>query len=203
MKRAIPLIVATTLLTSSAASAAIFYVTPRILGGVIIHIDGAINLGDDQQFDRIASRYPSATTIVEPNSSGGNVYSALLISAAIWDRGLSTWLANYDTCNSACAWIWFGGRRSVIQRNAEMCFHQPYNSKTGQTSPEVSEAIVGVLKHYGLTDYQARALVNAAPPESARCATEGWAFRLGFHPQIVPTPFAVRTCQSKFCLAVP
>jgi hypothetical protein len=130
-------------------------------------------------------------------------YSALLIGASIWDRGLSTFIANYDTCNSACAWIWFGGRRSVIQRNAEMCFHQAYNSKTGQTSPEVSEAIVGVLKHYGLTDYQARALVNAAPPESARCATEAWAFRLGFHPQIVPTPFAVRTCQSKFCLAVP
>jgi hypothetical protein len=85
MKRAILLIVATTLLMSSAASAASFYVTPRILGGVIIHIDGTINFGDNQQFDRIASRYPSATTIVELNSSGGNLYSALLISVTIWD----------------------------------------------------------------------------------------------------------------------
>jgi hypothetical protein len=59
------------------------------------------------------------------------------------------------------------------RRDAEMCFHQAYNPKTGQTSPEVSEAIVGVLKLYGLTNYQARALVNAAPPESADAQLRG------------------------------
>jgi hypothetical protein len=49
----------------------------------------------------------------------------------------------------------------------------------------------------------AAGLINAAPPESARCATEWWAIRLGFRPQIVPTPFAMRSCQSKFCLTMP
>ena len=140
MKRAIPLIVATTLLTSSAANAANFYVTQRLLGGVVIHVDGIINFNDDQEFARIVARYPSATTIVEPNSSGGNLYSALVIGGTIWDRGLSTYLASYDTCNSACAWVWFGGRRSVIQQDAEMCFHQPYNIQTGKTNSSAIDA---------------------------------------------------------------
>jgi hypothetical protein len=204
MKRTILLIVAATLLTSSAASAANFYVTQRIFGtGVIIHIDGVIDLNDEQKFARIASRYPPATTIVELDSPGGHVVASLIIGDMIWAHGLDTMLRNGDECASSCTLIWLSGRHAVIQRNTPLCFHQPSDSRNGQVVPEGIEIIVEHLKHYGLTEYQARALINAAPPESARCATEWWALRLGFRPQIVPTPFAMRFCQSKFCLAVP
>jgi len=202
MKRAIPLLVATTLLTSSAASAASFYVTARSVGGVIVHIDGVINIGDDQKFARIASRYPSATTIVEPDSPGGYLGPALNIAEMIWRSGLDTILYNYDRCSSACTFIWLSGRHAVIQRNTPLCFHQSYD-KDGKTDPQADEYVAGRLQNYGLTSYQAHALVTAAPPESARCATEWWAHRLGFQPQVVLTPFAMSLCQSKFCLAAP
>jgi hypothetical protein len=172
-------------------------------GGVIIHIDGVVNWGDDQKFARIASQYPPDTTFVEPDSPGGSAYPAINIGDMIWERGLGTVLWKDDMCNSACTLIWLSGRRAVIQRNTRMCFHQPFDSRNGQANSDTIEDGVAHLKHYGLTEYQARALVNAAPPQSARCATEWWAYRLGFHPQIVPTPFATRLCRSKFCLAVP
>jgi len=91
----------------------------------------------------------------------------------------------------------------VIQRNTPLCFHQSSDPETGKTHPEVNEYIAGRLQTFGLTAHQARSLINAAPPENARCATEWWAALLGFRPQIVPTPLAMRSCQSKFCLAVP
>jgi hypothetical protein len=186
-------------LTGGAANAANFYATPRWLGGTIIHIDGDINFGDEQRFERIVSQYPSNTTIVEPNSFGGNVKAALLIGAIIEERGLSTWISSNDTCNSACPWIWFAGRHSTIERDATMCFHQPSDPRTGKVNPEIVWIIVEYLKHLGLTDFQARSLVNAAVPESARCATEWWAYRLGFNPQIV---LLARFCQAKYCLVI-
>jgi hypothetical protein len=179
MKRTILPIVAATLLTLStmnSAYAANFYVTQRLLGGVIIHIDGLINLDDEKRFARIASRFPPATTIVEPNSPGGNVFAALNISDMIWERSFDTMLMNYDMCNSACTWIWLSGRHALIRRNTQMCFHQPFDIRNGAAIPEAAEIIAGRLQTYGLTAYQARALVNAAPPESARCATESWLF---------------------------
>jgi hypothetical protein len=205
MKRTILLIVAAALFTLPAMSsthAANIYVTQRLLGGVIIHIDGDINLNDEQRFARIASQYPSGT-VVEPDSLGGIVGPALGISDLIWKRGFDTMLMSYDVCASACTLIWLSGRHSVIQRNTPLCFHQAYNSQNGETSSEANEYIAAHLQAYGLTAHQARALINAAPPESARCATEWWAIRLGFRPQIVPTPFAMRSCQSKFCLTMP
>jgi hypothetical protein len=178
------------------------YVTARLFGGTIIHIDGRINEGDEKNFAHIASRY-SAGTIVEPDSAGGNVGAALAIADIIWGRGFDTKLSVNDRCSSACTYIWLSGRHAVIQQNSALCFHQPYDPRTNKTDAELNEYIASRLQRFGLTAMQARALVNAAVPENMRCATEWWAFQLGFQPQDVFTINAMRQCQSKFCLARP
>jgi len=92
--RKILLIVATTLLTLpaiSSAHAANFYITQRLFGGVIIHVDGKIKMGDEQRFARIAFQYPPGT-VVEPDGGGGVVGAGLDISDLIWKHGFDTML---------------------------------------------------------------------------------------------------------------
>jgi hypothetical protein len=187
----------------SPAQAANIYVTTRFWGGANIHITGFVNVGDEKRFARIASQYPVGT-IVELDSQGGNLGAAIDIADIISARGFDTMLtADAEMCGSACAYIWLSGRHAVVQRNALLCFHQAYDPATMETSPEVNEFVARHIQTYGLNRRQAWALANAAPPDNARCATEWWAAQLGFDPQIVPTPYAMRFCQSKFCLAKP
>jgi membrane-bound ClpP family serine protease len=179
------------------------YVTSRVWGGVIIHINGFINWGDEQKFAHIASRYP-AGTLVDLDSRGGFIGPALDIADIISARGFDTMLTvNDEVCASACAYIWLSGRHAVVQQNSLLCFHQGRDATTGQPSPEANEMVARRIQAYGLNRNQAWKLANAAPPENVRCATEWWAAQLGFDPQIVPTFYAMRFCQSKFCLAKP
>jgi hypothetical protein len=106
-------------------------------------------------------------------------------------------------CGSACPIIWFGGRRSLIQRNSLLVFHMPYDAQTGKASPAAIAAVIDYLRFVGLSDRQARFLATAALPEDGWVATEASALALGFHPQVVITPLATRTCQSRFCLGIP
>ena len=187
----------------SPAQAADIYATSRFWGGTIIHLEGWINQGDDQKFARLASRYPTGT-IVELDSPGGYAGPAFEIADTISARGFDTMLtADANGCASGCAYIWLSGRHAVVQQNALLCFHQA-RTETGEAAPpEVQELIAQRIQAYGLNRRQAWALANAAPPQNMRCATEWWAAQLGFQPQIVPTPYAMRLCQSKFCLARP
>ena len=99
--------------------------------------------------------------------------------------------------------IWLVGRHSVIQRTAHLCFHQAYQAMTYRTDPELNALLVNKFVSYGLTQQQAVGLVNAAPPEDARCMNLIWGLLLGFKPQPVFAIGALRACQAKFCQALP
>jgi hypothetical protein len=118
------------------------------------------------------------------------VLPALLIAEMVRDRGYSTRITVLTECLSACPLIWFSGRHAVIQR-------------AGQPNAEVNEAVVAYLQTVGLTERQARFLVNAALPSEGWVATEQAAYALGFRPQIISSLFGWRSCQAKFCLAIP
>jgi hypothetical protein len=187
----------------SPAHAAEMYVSARWFGGTIIHIDGTINFGDEKKFAAF-THYDPATTIVQLDSLGGSVVSAVEIGRMIWARGYTTVLMKQNVCSSACTLIWLSGRHSIIQRYTPLCFHEAFDNRTGQSNEDANSYIMAHLKTVGLTDRQASALVHAAPPSSARCATEWWASQLGFTPQIVTSILGGhRACQAKFCLSMP
>ena len=171
-------------------------------GNHVVHIDGRLNLGDEKKVAAIDFHDPEHT-VVQATGPGGNVYPALQISDVIHQRGWATMLAAEQLCASACTYIWLSGRRSVIQRGALLCFHQVSDGNTHQPLPEVNPYLASRLVEYGLTRQQAWALVNAAPPEDARCMNPIWSMLLGFHPQSVFTFGAVNACRAKFCRALP
>jgi hypothetical protein len=198
------LAVVSVLLPLQGAQGADITIAPRLFGGTLVHISGRIFPGDETKFAaKTASIADRTNTLIWLTSPGGNVFAALAIAQLIRDRGYSTMVNRLGGCASACPLIWFSGRHAIIQRNSLLVFHMPYDARNGQPSPEAIEVVVAYLQTVGLTKSQAHFLATAAAPSDGWVATEAAAFALGFRPQIILSPLAARTCQAKFCLAIP
>jgi hypothetical protein len=126
-----------------------------------------------------------------------------MIAETIHQRGWRTMIRVGQVCVSACTYIWLSGRHSIMQRGASLCFHQAFDSETLKPVPEINPILADRLVDYGLTKQQAWALLNAAPPEDARCMNLIWGLSLGFRPQVVFTIGGLSACQAKFCQAIP
>ena len=104
----------------------------------IITIQGAITLGDENRFRRLALN--SNDAIVFLDSPGGLVFPALEIGKMIRVRGFSTAVQDAK-CNSACAFIWLAGSPRVMNNAATIGFHAPYVD--GKNGKKISTAVQG------------------------------------------------------------
>lgn len=87
-------------------------------------------------------------------SGGGNVYEGLQLGSILDDKGVATYLPAGSSCESACAYVFFGG--AVRRANGEIGVHQFYYSGeeaaasetrgiTISTAQYTTAEIIGVL----------------------------------------------------------
>lgn len=99
-------------------------------------------------------------------------------------------------CWSACPLIWLSGRHAIVQRDSYLGFH-------AANMPAGTAMMAEYLAELGLTPPQINYTLRTPQPD-IRLATETDARALGFHVERVPSLLgAWRSCQSKYCLAVP
>ena len=162
-------------------------------GGIVVHINGDINPGDEKAFSALEISNPDKT-LVWLTSSGGDLVTAFRIGKQIKQLGLTTVVHTGGLCGSSCAMIWMAGRHAIIERNSELVFHAPYEVRSpDKPSQQAINAMVAYLMEVaGLTERQALALATAAPPSEGWAATEAAARALGFQPQVVSS---ILTCR--------
>ena len=100
-----------------------------------LFFNGAI-LQEDESYLREAIRDNEITTLVA-NSPGGNVYSGLLLSGVIFDKGINVYIPRGAICMSACAFVYFAGKERLI--DGLLGVHQfatPSNYRTDINSAE-------------------------------------------------------------------
>ena len=125
--------IAVALALTGSAMAADFY---RTDSGV--WIDGEIVRGDADHFASFTAQYPAGTYIVLA-SPGGNMGEMFLIGDTIQTRGFNTMVSRRAACGSACAFLFFSGHHAVVQQDSKLCFHMPYDMRTG--APMTAEQI--------------------------------------------------------------
>ena len=155
-----------------------------------VRLNGWIVEGDDVKFAQVTKGYPPGTYVLL-SGPGGKLGVAVDIGNIIQERGFSTFQAGRNgPCASACALLVFSGHHVVVESNALLCFHTPYNPNTKEPlSWDGVLALADEIEHWGITKKQAIAIVGAAPRSGIRCATEQWAQELGFQYSVVSSLF--------------
>ena len=104
---------------------------------------------DDIKFANITKGYPPGT-YVSLSRPGGNLDVALDIGNIIQERGFSTLqVGRNGPCASACALLMFSGHHVVVESNALLCFHTPYNANTKEPlSWDGVLALADEIKHW-------------------------------------------------------
>lgn len=176
-------------------AADIYVAGMRWTGIPAIYIMGEIVPGDEGTFaTAVRSRQAS---VVYLNSPGGVVDTAIELGRMVRASGLDTFIGRAsDGCFSACTLIWLSGRRAIIQRNSYIGFH-------AANTLEGTEKAAAYLAELGLTPAQINYMLETPQPD-IQIGMELHARALGFHYQEVSSLFgAWRSCQAKYCLAVP
>jgi hypothetical protein len=181
--------------SGTARAADIFVGGMRWTGIPAIWINGIIVAGDEHKFAAaVATRQAS---VVYLGSPGGNVEAAIAIGRAVRKLGHDTFVGRGGTgCSSACPLIWLAGRHAIVQRNSYLGFHAA-NALAG------TAMMAEYLVELGLTQAQINYMLRTPQPD-IQLASEWDARALGFRWQKVPSLFGGwRSCQAKYCLAVP
>lgn len=193
--RIIALVAAIVGQSSTAGAADIFVGGMRWTGIPAIWIQGRILPGDESTFAAVAAARQAS--VVYLTSEGGNVDAAIAIGRMVRKFGLDTFVGRGGSgCWSACTLIWLSGRHAIIQRNSYLGFH-------AANPPEGTAMMAGYLSELGLTPAQINYMIRTPQPD-IQLAMEWHARALGFQWQTVPSLFGGwRSCQAKYCLAVP
>jgi hypothetical protein len=183
-------------LLGAPAQAANIYNGSMVWTGIpAIRIEGEIVPGDEEKFAAVAARRQSSLVLL--SSPGGSVRSAILIALQVRELGLDTFTGRGGQgCSSACPAILLSGRHVIIQRGTLVGFH-------AANMPEGTQMMAEYLAILGLTPKQINYLLST-PNDDVWYPTPIAAALMGFHWQTVPSLFgAWRSCQAKYCLAVP
>lgn len=183
-------------LLSAPTQAANIYNGSMVWTGIpAIKIEGQIVPGDEEKFAAVAGT--RQTSLVYLSSPGGSVGTAILIALQVRKLGLDTFTGRAGQgCSSACPLILLSGRRVIIQRGTRVGFH-------AANMPEGTQMAAEYLASLGLTPKQINYLLSI-PNDHIWFPTPADAAAMGFHWQTVPSLFgAWRSCQAKYCLAVP
>jgi len=154
---------------------------------VVIRLTGEIKSGDDERFRALSLRHPKA--VVQLQSPGGALIPALEIGRIIRIAGYSTVVLQSDTCVSACALIWLGGR--VRYLDGRVGFHAAYRDNDGRLQESgAANALIG--NYMTLLGLPSKAIVfaTAAPPDSILWldATNKGISGIDFEPPLPPPP---------------
>ncbi|WP_292930483.1 surface-adhesin E family protein [Novosphingobium sp. PASSN1] len=131
-------------------------------GQVVIRITGEIKSEDEERFRALSLQHPKA--VVQLQSSGGALVPALEIGRIIRIAGYSTVVLQNDTCVSACAVIWLGGRARYL--GGRVGFHAAYRDNDGLLKESgAANALIG--NYMTLLGLPSKAIVfaTAAPPD--------------------------------------
>lgn len=182
-----------------ARAANIFVAGMRWTGIPAIWIEGPIARGDEITFAAVTAAAAAAhqVPVVYLTSEGGDVEVAIAIGRIVRKEGLDTFVGRGGMGSwSACPLIWPSGRHAIVQRNSYLGFH-------AANLPEGTAIMAEYLAELGLTQRQINYLLRTPQP-GIQLASEADALALGFRPQVVPSLLgAWRSCQAKYCLAVP
>jgi hypothetical protein len=130
-----------------------------------IYATGQIVPGDRTAFERLAT--DGSHDIVLLNSPGGSLGEGLAIGAIIRERGTTTAVSAPNSCYSACALAWLGGRLRLLADGADVGSHAAFIDDNGIKTEKGSEnAVVGAyLSMLGL-GIDAIAYLTSASPEN-------------------------------------
>jgi hypothetical protein len=110
----------------------------------VITLRGDIVSGDDEKFRTIALANPRA--VVELDSDGGSLRTALEIGRIIRLGEFDTVVGNDQSCASACALIWLAGAHRTMVVGGRIGFHASYVDLDGSLiQTGMGNALVG---HY-------------------------------------------------------
>lgn len=164
MLRWFTLCAAALLSISTTLKAATIEAVPTDDNAAVIVISGRINLGDAQRFAEVSGPFQRAAVVLR--SPGGNLHDGLRIGQMIRARGFDTGVMSgrQNLCASACALIWLGGERRLMERGAMLGFHAPYRVTTG--GEEMSSVGSALMGHYlGQMGISARAVQFMSEPQ--------------------------------------
>lgn len=168
---------ALTALAPASRAAEIRKLVTKDLSAIVVM--GQILDGDQARFADIALTMPNAVVVLD--SPGGNLVAGIEIGRAIHLKGYATTVAKGDTCASACAIAWLGGRKRSLFPGARVGFHAAYyKDAAGKTvTASVGNALAGAyLNQIGLPD-RAIVFITTKPPEDIAWLTQGDAARNG------------------------
>lgn len=125
---------------------------------------------EDESYLREALRDNEITTLAV-NSQGGNVYSGLLLSGVIFDKGINIYIPRGAECASACSFIFFAGKERVIDgRLGVHQFSTPSNYRTDINSAEertqnlVAE-VTGYLSEFNTPSFVLEKMFQTKPSD--------------------------------------
>jgi hypothetical protein len=178
-----------------AQAADIYVAGMRWTGIPAIWIQGRIVLGDERTFAAVAATHQAS--VVYLGSEGGSIDAAIAIGRMVRKFGLETFVGRGSIgCWSACTLIWLSGRHAIIQRDSYLGFH-------AANIPEGTAMMAEYLSELGLTPAQINYMIRTPQPD-IQLAMEWHARALGFQYDKVPSLLGGwRSCQAKYCLAVP
>ena len=104
--------------------------------GKEMEVIGGMAFGVTEEVKRLLDANPEVR-VIHLNSIGGRIAEARVLRQLIQSRNLITYSSR--GCLSACASAFMGGRIRILNRNAQLGFHQPYFS--GLTPDQMGDQI--------------------------------------------------------------
>lgn len=144
-------------------------------GARIILMDGPVEKGDFERYQKIVADSSQVTLIVQ--GPGGLVREAYSIGADINHRGYATMVFADNGCYSSCAVIWLSGARRYMSETSKIGFHQVSES-FGNVSGQGNARYGAYLNSLGLNKFAVNYL-SSAKPEDIEYLNPGLAWVLG------------------------
>lgn len=132
-------------------------------GRFSIYATGQIIPGDRTTFERLAT--DGSHDVVFLSSPGGSLAEGIAIGVTIRERSINTAVSAPNSCYSACALAWLGGRLRILGDGADVGSHAAFIDDNGVKKEKGSaNAVVGAyLSMLGLRIDAIAYLTSASP----------------------------------------
>jgi hypothetical protein len=172
--------VAVLVTTISVANAAEITVSKVKNNQYAVLIEGDIEIGDDQKFDRLTRKILPGGAMVGLISDGGSLPAGLNIGLTIRNKRFDTLVLEKTKCLSVCALAWLAGVERFVTAESYIGFHGAYRIENDQaTVSGAGNAVVGAyLARLGFS-YDAIYTLTKTKPDDMLWMTGELAQKLG------------------------
>lgn len=130
----------------------------------LVSYSGPVESGDYEIF--VAKVANLSTAIVLLSSGGGNLQAGLKIGQYVRDHGFITEVPKFQSCASACSFIWLAGKERIVSDGARVGFHAVYFNDGVKTISSSGNALVGAyMSRLGFNDLAIQFATEAAPSD--------------------------------------